>query len=407
MENEEKRLTWEEKIARIEKAPKEVQIMVAKAFIRDDIPDEDVQYEFNSETPEEMNDPEEHTEIENLNAEEPEDGIGAGFSMRVTKPSNNKNFITTGSGGWSTCIKGNPMDANANVLANCVGYASGRFNEIINIIRGTSGCTYKTLNCNAKNFKERAESAGLKTGSTPKVGAIMCWGNEGAGHVAIVERVDSNNQVYTSESGWGSSTAFWNQIRTNNNGRWGLSSYYYFRCFIYLPDDVQKIVDEGQPQPTPTPGNIKIGDEVIINGALYVSSNASSPSGSISNKKTHVTRIASGAKHPYNTTGDLGWMDASSVTLVNNYPTGNYKTNGNMNVRTGAGTNYAIKKVKDLTADGKRNATSTNPEANAVYRVGTVFTAQQIINQNGVWAKTPSGYVCIQGASGTKYCTKL
>ena len=115
MENEEKRLTWEEKIARIEKAPKEVQIMVAKAFIRDDIPDEDVQYEFNSETPEEMNDPEEHTEIENLNAEEPEDGIGAGFSMRVTKPSNNKNFITTGSGGWSTCIKGNPMDANANV----------------------------------------------------------------------------------------------------------------------------------------------------------------------------------------------------------------------------------------------------------------------------------------------------
>ena len=48
----------------------------------------------------------------------------------------------------------------------------------------------------------------------------MCWGKKGgAGHVAMVERVDSNNQVYTSESGWGSSAIFWNQIRTNNNGR--------------------------------------------------------------------------------------------------------------------------------------------------------------------------------------------
>lgn len=408
MEEENVKLSWEEKIRRIESAPKEVQVMVAKAFIREDIPDESVQYEFNSETPEEMNDPEEHAEIENLNAEEPEDGIGAGFSMRLTKPSNNKNFITTGAGGWSTCIKGNPTDSGANVLANCVGYASGRFNEIINIIRGTSGCTYKTLNCNAKNFKERAESAGLKTGSTPRVGAIMCWGNSGAGHVAIVERVDSNNQVYTSESGWGSSTAFWNQIRTNNNGRWGLSSYYYFRCFIYLPDDVQKAIGGNTPTPTPTPaGKYNIGDEVIINGALYVSSNASSPSGSVSNRKTKITRYAKGTKHPYNTTGDLGWIDESSITLVNNYPTGNYKTNANMNVRTGAGTNYPNKKVKDLTADGKKHATSSDPNANAVYKAGTVFTAQQIINQNGVWAKTPSGYVCIKGASGTVYCTKI
>lgn len=88
------------------------------------------------------------------------------------------------------------------------------------------------------------------------------------------------------------------------------------------------------------------------------------------------------------------------------FTTGNYKCNGSMNVRSGAGTNYAIKKVSQLTADGKKHATSTNPNANAVYKAGTIFTAQQIINQNGVWAKTPSGYVCIKGASGTVYCTK-
>lgn len=59
----------------------------------------------------------------------------------------------------------------------------------------------------------------------------------------------------------------------------------------------------------------KIGDKVIINGYLYKSSNASSPSSSVSNKVTNITRIAAGSKHPYNTTGDLGWMDESSIKL--------------------------------------------------------------------------------------------
>lgn len=56
-----------------------------------------------------------------------------------------------------------------------------------------------------------------------------------------------------------------------------------------------------------------IGTKVIINGALYKSSNATTPSGSVSNKTTNVTRWAAGAKHPYNTTGDIGWMDEASL----------------------------------------------------------------------------------------------
>lgn len=307
-------LTWEQKIQNIESAPEEARLMIAKAYIRDDIPDENVQYEFNTDSPEQLN---EDGEIENLNADDPE-GIGAtGFTMRTTRPANNKNFITRGSGGWNTCIKGNPRYQYADALANCVGYASGRFNEIINIARETTGCTYTTLNCNAVGFKERAEAAGLKTGSTPRRGAIMCWGKEGAaGHVAIVERVNNGNSVYTSESGWGSSAIFWNSTRSNNNGRWGIGAGYYFRCFIYLPDDVQKAIDAEEPTPTPqpTPSNkFNIGDKVIIDGPLYVSSTASSPAGHVSNKVTNITRKNPGSAHPYNTTGDLGWMDESSI----------------------------------------------------------------------------------------------
>ena len=59
----------------------------------------------------------------------------------------------------------------------------------------------------------------------------------------------------------------------------------------------------------------KIGDKVILNGNIYVSSNATTPANKIVNKITNITRIAKGTKHPYNTTGDLGWCDESSLKL--------------------------------------------------------------------------------------------
>ena len=84
-----------------------------------------------------------------------------------------------------------------------------------------------------------------------------------------------------------------------------------------------------------------------------------------------------------------------------------YVTLNDMYVRWGAGTNYGIKLVKNLTADGKKNATSTNPNAYAIYKKGTIYTALDVIrNENGIWARTPSGYVCMEGISGTKYARR-
>lgn len=61
-------------------------------------------------------------------------GIGAAspaFTMRTTKPgAGNKYYIRKASGGYSDAVKGSPVDAQCDVLANCVGYAVGRFNEI-------------------------------------------------------------------------------------------------------------------------------------------------------------------------------------------------------------------------------------------------------------------------------------
>ena len=86
----------------------------------------------------------------------------------------------------------------------------------------------------------------------------------------------------------------------------------------YLKDAPKPEPTPVQPKPsTPTTGKFKIGDDVVINGDLYVSSNADKATGHTNNKTTKITRYASGAKHPYNTTGDLGWMDEKDISLVN------------------------------------------------------------------------------------------
>ena len=187
------------------------------------------------------------------------------MNIRTTKPSNNKFYQTKSKGGYSTCIKGSPTDASCDVLANCVGYACGRFNEIIGKMK------YPQLNCNAENFIKRAKSIGLKVVSYPTLGGIMVWqkgstlsGKDGAGHVAIVERIDGANRIYTSESGYGNS-AFWNSIRNNSNGRWGLGSGYKFIGCIINP----AIGDVHYVAPAPKPSPKKSIDEVakdVISG---------------------------------------------------------------------------------------------------------------------------------------------
>lgn len=64
------------------------------------------------------------------------------------------------------------------------------------------------------------------------------------------------------------------------------------------------------------PKNIQkfaIGTKVKINGNLYVNAKADQPSGYVNNKITTITRYAEGCAHPYNTTGDLGWMNECDI----------------------------------------------------------------------------------------------
>lgn len=97
----------------------------------------------------------------------------------------------------------------------------------------------------------------------------MVWGqgtlksSDGAGHVAIVEKVISETEVVTSESNYGDSRPFLTKTRKKGaNGRWGLSSKYTFRGFIYNP----AVKDS---ESTITNDKIfKVGDSVkVVDGA--------------------------------------------------------------------------------------------------------------------------------------------
>ena len=155
------------------------------------------------------------------------------FTPRLKKPEAGNKYYIKKPSGYNPCKKGNPTDKDCNVLANCVGYATGRFSEETN-----EGCCRWFGNMDAKSFYIVAtRDYNLEVGQTPKVGAIACWqgGSTKQGHVAIVEKVVSNTEILTSESAYGGK-AFYTKTRKKGNGLWGMSSKYKFQGFVYNPN---------------------------------------------------------------------------------------------------------------------------------------------------------------------------
>lgn len=162
------------------------------------------------------------------------------YEPRLTIPEkSNKYYIRLNNGGYNTAILGKPLYCNGSVLSNCVGYAIGRFNEI----GDNKGMRY-LYPCNAKDFIKY--KGACKTGKTPKLGACIVWdgGPSKCGHVAIVEQINKDGSIVTSESGYGSVKYFWTRTR-KNDGNWGQGTSYKFLGFIYNPAvieyDMQKI----------------------------------------------------------------------------------------------------------------------------------------------------------------------
>lgn len=150
------------------------------------------------------------------------------FTPRLTVPTANDPYYTrTAYGGLNPCIAGDPPAWTGSALANCVGYCTGRWYEILDINPGL--CPY-----DAKYWWTYND--GYSRGSDPRLGAIICFTSSGAGHVAIVERVIDANTVVTSNSAYQQTIFYTQTLYRSNNWTW--NSAYTFQGFIYLPGTV-------------------------------------------------------------------------------------------------------------------------------------------------------------------------
>lgn len=132
-------------------------------------------------------------------------------------------------------------------MPNCTSYAFGRFNEEAN----EHSLNRRWPTGNGEDWWDEAPGLGLSRGTTPALGAAMCWsytdGSEG-GHVAVIEQLNYTNgvltEIVTSNSAWNGYNPprypqndfpwfYLEHIDPANLDHW---SNQHFKGFIYHPN---------------------------------------------------------------------------------------------------------------------------------------------------------------------------
>lgn len=146
------------------------------------------------------------------------------FVPRLTAPSyTDPNWIVQSAGGKNPCIR---VSGNS-VLSNCTGYVLGRSLELY----GDDAYSLPWQENAGQYYPTLRESSIWKKSSKPSLGCIICWSRAGqAGHVAVVEQINSDNSIVTSESAY-MSTRFYTQTLKPPYYTW--SSAYVLQGFIY------------------------------------------------------------------------------------------------------------------------------------------------------------------------------
>lgn len=131
---------------------------------------------------------------------------------------------------------GNPYYATGYGMPNCTAYAWGRAWELLDP-NGTGANKPDPYELpgywDAGVWWTRVDRSVYETGQTPKLGAIICFNRPGyAGHVAVVEQINSDGSIITSNSAYGGTFFYTQTLRPENNYQWGS---YLFQGFIYIP----------------------------------------------------------------------------------------------------------------------------------------------------------------------------
>ena len=200
----------------------------------------------------------------------------------------------------------------------------------------------------------------LETGQTPRVGACMVWqkgntldGSDGAGHVAIVEKVYSSTQIMTSESAYGGK-AFYTSTRNKGDGNWGMNSTYKFLGFIYNPAVSDSITTSSNATTTTSSGEtvytVKSGDTLF---GIAIKYNTTYQELAKYNNISNPDRISVGQKIKIpslkNTSSSVSWTPKVGDVVVYN---GN-KHYVNANAAVGIGCKSGKAKITSIYQPGK------------------------------------------------------
>ena len=167
------------------------------------------------------------------------------YQIRTTCPSQGNIYYLRRPAGLSTCIAGKPLYCKNSALANCYGYAAGRFSEMAG--------QWEYVGKGAPRSGDWYHAAdGFERGKTPRIGAMACWwrNDDTGGHVEIVEDVYPDGSVLDSYSAYNGKT-FGTVRRSRSMYRSGSR----FLGFIYPRYNYIKESD------------LKIGDRVKIIGS--------------------------------------------------------------------------------------------------------------------------------------------
>lgn len=131
----------------------------------------------------------------------------------------------------------NPYEAAGVGLPNCTCYAWGRFWEINNQF----GHDETPLGMLGNAVDWYNNSPAYEHGTTPKLGAVACFagGTIGTGHVAVVEQINPDGSIVTSNSDYGGTYFYLMTLNPPYS-----SGSLVFQGFIYNPYS---------DTPTPTP----------------------------------------------------------------------------------------------------------------------------------------------------------
>lgn len=154
----------------------------------------------------------------------------------------------------------NPFYQSGYGLPNCTTYAWGRWWEVSDPNNQYINRPNLSLSDAGQWFGYTQD--GYERGQTPKLGAVACFSRNGggSGHVAIVEEIQPNGDITTSNSAWQSTFFYLSNLSASNGYN---TSNYTFQGFIYNPFASQGGGGGGGGD-DPTPTNKKKGFKFVL-----------------------------------------------------------------------------------------------------------------------------------------------